>query len=81
MRLYVFAVLIFLSISAFQSTVFYNFCLMFCGFAELLKIIAPGVRFWNYFFAPGGQGFALSLCPGGGEFAHSEKFPGVLPGG
>ena len=33
------------------------------------------------FYRPGGGGFELLSCPGGGEFAHQKKLPGVLPGG
>ena len=46
-----------------------------------LKIIAPGDGVLVRLFFPRGQGFALSLCPGDGEFALSKKFPGGLPGG
>ena len=31
------------------------------------------------FIGPGGRGFELSFCPGGGEFAHQKNCPGVLP--
>ena len=51
--------------------------LLFGGFS---KISAPG---WvlRQFFCPRGLGVALSLCPGGGEFAFSKTFPWGLPGG
>ena len=38
---------------------------------------------WGFgsFYRPGGRGFELSFCPGGGEFAHQKYGPGVLPWG
>ena len=48
------------------STVLHNFC-------QILRFYAG--------FLPRGWGFALSLCPGIGEFALSKKFPGGLLGG
>ena len=33
------------------------------------------------FYRPGGGGFELLSCPGGGEFAHQKNCPGVLPEG
>ena len=33
------------------------------------------------FYRPGGGGFELFLCPGGGEFAHRKNCPRGLPGG
>ena len=38
---------------------------------------------WGFssFYRPGGRGFELSFCPGGGEFAHQKNCPGVLPWG
>ena len=49
-------------------------------FAAFLNVIDPG---WVLarFFCPSGQAFALSLCPGTGEFALSKNFPGVCPEG
>ena len=41
----------------------------------------PGVEVLAQFFRPRGQGFALSLCPWGGEFALSKNTPGFCPGG
>ena len=36
---------------------------------------------WGFssFYRPGGRGFELSFCPGGGEFAHQKNCLGVLP--
>ena len=64
------------------STVFHNFCLMFCGFlAGFLKIIAPRGGVLAHFFCPRGEGFALSLCSRGWAFPFQKLFPGGLPGG
>ena len=66
----------------YLSTVFQDFCLMFCGgfFAEFLKINAPGGGVLARFLCSRGQGFALSLCPGGGAFALSKNSPGEWSG-
>ena len=32
------------------------------------------------FIGPGGRGFELSFCPGGGEFAHQKIAPGFCRG-
>ena len=31
-------------------------------------------------YRPGRQGFELSFCPGGGEFAHQKNCPGFAQG-
>ena len=41
----------------------------------------PGGGVLARFYRPGGRGFELSFCLGGGEFAHQKNCPGVLPGG
>ena len=64
-----FTVLIFLNILAFQYF-----------FPAILKIIASGWGF-SMIFLLDGRTFAVSLCPGGGEFALSKKFPRALPRG
>ena len=33
------------------------------------------------FIGPGGGGFEILFCPGGGEFAHPKNCLRVLPGG
>ena len=54
----------------------------FVIFAGFLKIIAlGGGGGLARFFCPRGQGFALSLCPGGRwGIRPFKKFPGGLPG-
>ena len=55
---------------------------MFCGiFAGFLKIIGPGDGVLARFFCPRSRGFALSLCPGCGEFALSKSSLGFARGG
>ena len=49
-------------------------------FAGFFKLIAPGVEF-SHDFSAQHRGFALSLCPGGGEFALSKNSPGGCQGG
>ena len=40
-------------------------------------------REWGFssFYKPGGRGFELSFCPGGGEFAQQKNCQEVLPWG
>ena len=60
------------------SALFFIISVMcFVVFAEFLK------NNWGFsrIFLPQGRSFALYLGPMGGEFAHSKKFPWVLPGG
>ena len=50
-------------------------------FSGFLKNKCPGVGVIVRFFCPRGRALALSLRPGNGEFAISNKFPGGSPGG
>ena len=55
---------------------------MFCGdFCWIFENNCPGGGVLARLFCPRVQDFALSLCPGDGEFALSKNFPGGLPGG
>ena len=47
----------------------------------IIEEMPPGVRFWLVYIGPGGGGFELFFCPGGGEFAHQKDCLEVLPGG
>ena len=52
-----------------KETVFIELCSFFIDLLALEQDkLCPGVGIFVSFFPPGGRGFALRSCPGGGDF-------------